>query len=174
MDAAAIDWAYFYHPQAIKAGREYASHIFMTNYGKYYYRDAIIGEEESVDVPIEPLSVGWVHSHQNSSWVKANIFASDADIDISESRNIIGYVVTPAGDIQRYKPLGDYGRAVDPRGNVGTLTWIHYDWWGLGGSNGWKFFWNKNALDRRLDELRGTLGSIQGPQYGATWNLVHG
>ena len=170
MDEAAIDWAYFYHPRAINEGVEYGSNIFINN-GRYYYRNAIIGGPTYVLIPDEAGSKGYVHSHHNSSEPRANIFAIAGDVDVSESRNIIGYVVTPAGDIQRYTPLGNWGRNNGGIANLGTLTWIYYSCW-LKGSNGSKWFWKKNAFDRRLDQLRINHGSIIGQQeYNNLWYL---
>lgn len=160
MDEAVIDWAYFYHPQAMAAGKEYGSNIYRTVTGNYYYDAATVGEPDRVGVPVVPNSVGWVHSHQNSAATHANLFAVDADVRRSEKFGVIpGYVVTPAGDIQRYTPSGTYDA---PGGDLGTLQWIYYDWWRLSGSNGRKWFWKKNALDRRLDRLRANLGSVTG------------
>lgn len=108
MDEAAIDWAYFYHPQAMASYLEYGSNIFKRG-RKYYYEVATIGDANSVAIPEIAESVGYIHSHHNSAKSKANIFAIAGDVAASETRRTVGYVVTPAGDIQRYTPLGDYG-----------------------------------------------------------------
>lgn len=171
MDEAAIDWAYFYHPQAMAAEKEYGSNIYKNDTGNYYYDVDTIGDANSVAIPEIAESVGYIHSHHNSAKPKANIFAIAGDVAVSETRRIVGYVVTPAGDIQRYTPLGNYGEDNSDSPNLGTLTWIYYNW-RLRGSNGSKWFWRKNALDKRFDILRMQYGSITGHlDYYEVWNL---
>ena len=90
MDETAIDWAYYYHPKAKEAGREFASSIYQFTSGKYagryYYRRAYKGNENSVDVPAKPK----VHSHFNSRNPKAPIFAIEGDVNVSERRHVPG------------------------------------------------------------------------------------
>lgn len=170
MDDAAINWAHFYHPRAMAEGIEYGSNIFKRN-EQYYYEGVTRGDSGSVAIPEADGSVGYIHSHHNSNSAKANIFAIAADVHISEMRRIVGYVVTPAGDIQRYSPLGDYGEDNGGDSDLGTLKWIYYSS-KLKGSNGRKWFWQKNDLDKRLDQLRKTYGSITGQrEYYEVWNL---
>ncbi|MGN1043669.1 MAG: DUF4329 domain-containing protein [Acutalibacteraceae bacterium] len=170
MDEAAIDWAYYYHPRAIKEKVEYGSNFFKVD-EKYCYEIATKENDGSVAIPETVGSVGFIHSHHNSDKPKTNIFAIGGDVDVSENRRIIGYVVTPAGDIQKYTPLGNYDEDIGVL-NLGRLEWIYYDWRKLSSYNGWKFPWNKNELDKRLGQLRASYGSIIGQEeYYEIWNL---
>ena len=174
MDEAAIDWAYYYHPKAKEAGREFASSIYQFTSGKYagryYYRRAHKGNEKSVDVPAKPKGyVGWIHSHFNSSEPKAPIFAIAGDVDVSERRHVPGYVVTPAGDIQKYVPSGR-------KDDLGTLSWIYYDGRGLGDPVAFKDFkWGYIPVtdrDIRFHRLRLFHGSVTGAKaFSELWGL---
>ena len=173
LDKAAKDWAFFYHVNfAMRDGKEYGSNLYMLN-GRYYYEPAVIGTEGAVDIPKRGDSVGWIHSHHNSAKPKANIFAVAGDTEVAEERRVPAYVVTPAGDIQRYDPLGNYGMDSGRAADLGTLTWIYHSR-RLRGSNGVKRPEDKNDLDRYLDTLRARHGSISGAaEYYRVWDLYY-
>ena len=173
LDKAAKDWAFFYHVNfAMRDGKEYGSNFYMLN-GRYYYEPAVIGTEGAVDIPKRGDSVGWIHSHHNSAKPKANIFAVAGDTEVAEERRVPAYVVTPAGDIQRYDPLGNYGMDSGRAADLGTLTWIYHSR-RLRGSNGVKRPEDKNDLDRYLDTLRARHGSISGAaEYYRVWDLYY-
>ena len=149
----------------MRDGKEYGSNFYMLN-GRYYYENATQGKANGVAIPERSDSVGWIHSHQKSAEIHANIFAMGNDTETSERRGVPGYVVTPIGDIQKYTPSG---RAFGSDGDLGTLQWIYYSWW-LSHRNGKKWWYQKNDMDRTLDDLRVNYGSIVGRvAYETLW-----
>lgn len=149
---------------------EYGSNIYKHN-EKYYYQHSTEGHSGSVAIPEGSDSVGGIHSHHNSNLPRANVFSIDCDVKVSEMRRIFGYDVTPACDIQRYVPLDNYDEDNGSDANLGTLTWMYYNK-KIEVSNGSKWFWQKNNLDKYLGRLRKNKGSISGyKDYYKIWIL---
>ena len=99
-------------PTSIAAGREYGGVIYSKPDGSYSYTEPVRGGPDSVAIPFStsPSAAGWYHTHGSYDPAYNNEGFSRGDKDISDGRNIPGYLGTPSGAIREYFPTPGFPR----------------------------------------------------------------
>ena len=92
------------NPTSIKQGKEYGGVIYTKPNGSSSYTAPVPGGQAGVIIPFNtsPPATGWYHTHGANDPGYDNENFSSADLNISNSRNIPGYLGTPSGAIKEY------------------------------------------------------------------------
>ena len=110
-DEAAIDFAKLYNDNSIKNNTEYATTIYKvtTSSGEFFY--SYSEPNKGSEAAATPSGTGWIRedvadAHTHGKYLPAydNNNFSPTDTKDNNKKNLIGYLATPNGSLQKYDP----------------------------------------------------------------------